>query len=98
MKLADSPKITGVPVRINRQTGNEIRAQALLKDRTFAEHLGIVLMEWEMTKGEEADCSADTESVTWLPIESTLLSRIRGVAKRHGMSVKQAIAEAITED
>jgi hypothetical protein len=84
---------------MNRQTLNEMRARALLNNRTVAEHLEIILIESEMSKAEkEADCSAETETIAWLPIKSTLLSKIRAVAKRHGTSVKQAIVEAITED
>lgn len=95
----ESHKIRRIPTKLNRQMVNEIRARALLNNRTFEEHLGITLIEWEMTKAEkEADCSTNADTVAWLPIESTLLSRIRAAAKRHGMSVRQAIAEAITED
>jgi hypothetical protein len=92
-------KITRIPTKISLQALTELRARAVLEHSSVEEYLDIVLREWEIGKiSSEQDATKDEETIAWLPIEVSFLSSIRATAKRHGLSVKQAIAEAINEN
>ena len=88
------------PIELKPDVYRELRAGALLRDRTLEKHIRDILSEWEMSKASENGEQSPSEKVKvcYLPIEPKVYASIRAAARRLGMSTKQAIVEACSEN